>query len=321
MPWIKVRTDLLTDPRVMRMARALGVTQQHVVGCLVAVWSLADAHAVSRFCPGVTGTREGHLAHYSAANIDAAARQDGIADLMSTVGWLTIYPDGIGFPEWDIHNGNSAKTRACEQKKKAKQRRVSPKMSPKVSRLCPDGAGTEIGTREDKSIKEDPLTPTGGIPSSSAAPVGPAEFLAAWNAVKAFVGCRGLAGKRLRALQARARSKDWAESWREALARAAKSPFCTGANDRGWRATIDWFLRPDTLAKILEGHYDDRKPAGPAVQPIAPANPVMNPEVARLRLATEAARRATAQQKRPAEAPEGQDATNGPSGPPDALAG
>jgi hypothetical protein len=39
--------------------------------------------------------------------------------------------------------------------------------------------------------------------------------------------------------------------------RIASSAFCTGTNDRGWRATPDWLLRPDTAAKVLEGKYDD----------------------------------------------------------------
>ena len=28
-----------------------------------------------------------------------------------------------------------------------------------------------------------------------------------------------------------------------------------GKNDRGWKADIEFFLRPDSIAKILEGKY------------------------------------------------------------------
>ena len=39
---------------------------------------------------------------------------------------------------------------------------------------------------------------------------------------------------------------------------AAASPFCLGAGSRGWKADIDWFLRPDTVTRIMEGKYDPK---------------------------------------------------------------
>jgi len=51
--------------------------------------------------------------------------------------------------------------------------------------------------------------------------------------------------------------RDWRDHINEALQRVAKSPFCRGQSERGWRADIDWMLRPDTLTKITEGKYDD----------------------------------------------------------------
>jgi hypothetical protein len=36
------------------------------------------------------------------------------------------------------------------------------------------------------------------------------------------------------------------------------SPFCRGeTGDRGWRASFDFLLKPDTATKVLEGKYDD----------------------------------------------------------------
>lgn len=99
------------------------------------------------------------------------------------------------------------------------------------------------------------------------AAVRPAEFVAAWNAVRAFAQVRDLTGTRLKHFQARARNAGWARDWRPALDRAAGSAFCCGSNDRGWRATVDWFLRPDTVTKILEGVYD-RAGKGEAAGPV-----------------------------------------------------
>jgi hypothetical protein len=80
----------------------------------------------------------------------------------------------------------------------------------------------------------------------------------AWNSLgPPFPSVRGLSEKRRRALRSRLADPDWRSSWRDALARLPTSRFLRGENDRGWRANIDWFLRPDSVTKILEGQYDD----------------------------------------------------------------
>jgi len=51
----------------------------------------------------------------------------------------------------------------------------------------------------------------------------------------------------------------WKHHWRACIERIGKSKFCTGINERGWVADVDWFLKPDTVAKIVEGAYDGSK--------------------------------------------------------------
>lgn len=109
----------------------------------------------------------------------------------------------------------------------------------------------ECGMRKDKT--NTPLTP---LAKNGPPTVSVNAFLQAWNSVPQFVNARGLTGKRLRHFQARVKNSDFAANWEAAMKRAASLPFCLGRNDRGWRANIDWFLRPDTLTKILEGVYD-----------------------------------------------------------------
>lgn len=46
------------------------------------------------------------------------------------------------------------------------------------------------------------------------------------------------------------------EQWAEVCDRANRSEFLTGRNDRGWKADIDFLLRADKAAKILEGFYE-----------------------------------------------------------------
>lgn len=48
------------------------------------------------------------------------------------------------------------------------------------------------------------------------------------------------------------------EEWVQVIGLVAKSDFCNGKNDRGWRATFDWILQPETRLKVLEGKYQNR---------------------------------------------------------------
>jgi hypothetical protein len=47
--------------------------------------------------------------------------------------------------------------------------------------------------------------------------------------------------------------------WVEVVQRVAASSFCSGKNDRGWRASFDWLLQPEVYLKVIEGKYDDRR--------------------------------------------------------------
>jgi hypothetical protein len=61
-----------------------------------------------------------------------------------------------------------------------------------------------------------------------------------------------------RQLQARKREEFWVSNFESAVKKVKMSDFCTGKNDRGWKASFDWLLRPDTIAKVMEGRYDNR---------------------------------------------------------------
>jgi hypothetical protein len=57
-----------------------------------------------------------------------------------------------------------------------------------------------------------------------------------------------------------ARLKKYPESdyWRTVIERIVKTPFLIGKSERGWRANIDWLLKPGSPTKVLEGLYDDK---------------------------------------------------------------
>ena len=49
----------------------------------------------------------------------------------------------------------------------------------------------------------------------------------------------------------------------EAFRKAQSSSFCTGQNDRHWKADFDWLLNENNLVKVLEGKYDNPAEAKP----------------------------------------------------------
>jgi hypothetical protein len=109
--WIKMRTDLFTHPKVIRISSALKADRLRTVGGLMSVWCLFDAHSV-----------DGRLEGYDAATIDDLIGWAGFADAMKAAGWLAETPEGLSLPDFERHNGQSAKRRAQDADRKREGR-------------------------------------------------------------------------------------------------------------------------------------------------------------------------------------------------------
>jgi hypothetical protein len=70
---------------------------------------------------------------------------------------------------------------------------------------------------------------------------------------------QAVAGERERSLRARMNEPFFLANWQAAIDRIAESDFCTGRNDRGWVADFDFFVRPETVIKVMEGKYGEPK--------------------------------------------------------------
>jgi|GEM_PF-3657093 len=77
------------------------------------------------------------------------------------------------------------------------------------------------------------------------------EIKTAWNSATGAVPIRKLTTARKTSLGARLKDSDW--DWAQAL---AKFPLKCFEDEQGWKPDFDWFTRPDTVTKILEGKYD-----------------------------------------------------------------
>ena len=86
------------------------------------------------------------------------------------------------------------------------------------------------------------------------------EFVAKWNATNGVVNNREKSLTKKRSKSFRNRLKDSGWEWKAAI---EKFPLkCVASDPNGWKPDIDWFLKPDSVTKILEGKYDWTKSDG-----------------------------------------------------------
>lgn len=141
--WIKMGTGLRDHPKVVRMARTMAggnpdkpVTKQDrmkVVGALHAVWSVFDEHSP-----------DGLLDGYTLAIMDEEIGWKGFSRAMASVGWLLEDDDGLQAPDYEEHNGSTAKRRAQDTKSKGSRR--SGKSPPEIR----NGVGQMSASDADK---------------------------------------------------------------------------------------------------------------------------------------------------------------------------
>jgi hypothetical protein len=75
-----------------------------------------------------------------------------------------------------------------------------------------------------------------------------------------------------------ARLKDYGlDGWHTAIANVEKSPFLTGQNERGWRASLDFLLQPNSFSKTHDGGYGDGRKAQPMKSTVVEFRPHPQP--------------------------------------------
>ena len=78
-----------------------------------------------------------------------------------------------------------------------------------------------------------------------------------WNSYQNLPPILTMTQARKDKLATRMREPSFADNWQAIIGKVAGSAFCTGDNDRGWKADIDWLLKNDgNYTKVLEGKYD-----------------------------------------------------------------
>jgi hypothetical protein len=151
-----------------------------------------------------------------------------------------------------------------------------------------DNSGRDSGTlptlleesSEESSIEPDPdpepepnKKDQDGIFDFSA---GRSSVVGAWNEMARRNGLKQAAkitSERLGKLDARLEEHGGPAALVAAIALVPSMPFLLGQGEKGWKATLDWFLRPDIVVKLIEGDYEPRKGGAPLEDLSGPGNP------------------------------------------------
>ncbi len=145
--WIKMRTNLDTDPRVIEMAASLKVSEMEIIGCLWKVWSWADSHSIDGNAIRVTGV-----------TLDRFTGLNGFAEALRNVGWLEGRDNALTFPRFAEHNGQTAKKRA-ETNKRVKKHRNAKAVTSVTQNALPE-------KRREEKNKTPPPTPSESPPQN-----------------------------------------------------------------------------------------------------------------------------------------------------------
>lgn len=166
--WIKMRMDLPSHPKVVRILSATGSDKFRVIGGLHAVWSVFDIHS-----------EDGELVGYTPETMDHIIGWDKFSAAMIAVGWL--YYDGdktLTMPDFEAHNGQSAKKRAEEAERKRK-RRAEESCPQSVRNLSDKKSDKHRSREEEKRVRVD--TTKDNVASKDATSDYSPEFEQAWK--------------------------------------------------------------------------------------------------------------------------------------------
>lgn len=146
--WIKLRTDLDTDPVVIAQAAALKLQPGQVAWLWVKFWGWAREHTADGRLEGVTQSVVDHVT--------------GVTDFSSTCGkWIVFDAHGCTIPKWEKHNDQGARERFEDNERQRKCRKNKGKRKKKsVTQnrdTCHEDCDNTVTRREEKRREESNL--------------------------------------------------------------------------------------------------------------------------------------------------------------------
>jgi hypothetical protein len=164
--WIKFDTSTSDKPEVWAIAEKLSTDPDAVVGKLLRVWAWFDDHTEKGNAPSVTK-----------ALLDRRVGVTGFCDAMVSTGWMLEEGDAISIPNFDRHNGATAKSRCLTAKRVAGHKAGNASGNAKGNAASVSDA---LPRREEKRAEENTHTHTQKRESKDSVSV-PEEIAPHWE--------------------------------------------------------------------------------------------------------------------------------------------
>lgn len=153
--WIKFEMATLDKPEVIMMAELLDIEQDAVIGKLLRFWSWGDMQS-----------QNGHALNVTKKFLDRLVYCEGFTDSLLEVGWLAKADGNFQIPNFERHNGKSAKKRALTAERKRLSRLLGDQTKDKSVTDVPEESRSKRDksvTREEKRREEyiTPISPKG----------------------------------------------------------------------------------------------------------------------------------------------------------------
>jgi hypothetical protein len=237
--YIRVKTGFYTHRKTLRLRAAIGESALWVPPRL---WAYAAENQPD-------GIFEDYTAEEIATFIGYVGDAKKMLQAMLQASFFDSNP--LKIHDWDEHNGYHEKY--SERAKKAAAARWAKEKSP-----IPPKEDIERGKRkEEQALLTDAPSIKASLPKAAIALV-----FEAWNEMakssKILPQCLVVSDKRRRLLEVRLRDSFFISNWQAAILKIPQSDFLKGNSERGWKASFDWFIQPDSVAKIMEGKYDTK---------------------------------------------------------------
>lgn len=268
------KAELFDHPKFKKLRRLLGEPTPHVAGYLECMWR--QGYQIGSACLG------------DADDVEAAAEYPGERGRFATAAFDSGFIDRDADGTFLIHDLYDHAPKYAQMRMRRKG--TAPEQAcPTTAHLLPSldetvtnvtdlgttvpgsaGNGNECATKERGERREgkgERVKDKGETKASGQRGPTPEEFRTEWNLAAEANGwksCHRMSGDRETHFRARLKDPHWRDGWREALIRAGPIPALRGEGvDGNWKADVDWFLRPGTVTKLLEGKYDGwGKPTG-----------------------------------------------------------
>lgn len=279
MAWIQVHQTLKDHRKVLAAADELDIEPAHMLGLLISFWLWALDNAPTGSLSGISPRMIARAAQY---NDDP----DKFVEALTDVGLLDTDQTGdLELHDWYEYTGKLIDQREAEKLRSRRRRAAATEAQPLADRRATAGrsadetqddrekaAGRVKKSRQDQTRLNQSRPEKEGEAADAAAPAADpvpySEIVELYHSIcRSYPQLRNTSKKRKQAIAAR-----WKEygqnldTFRELFERAEASAFLKGKNGRNWTADFNWLLNSENMAKVLEGKYDEQRPAQAAPQ-------------------------------------------------------